>query len=157
MNYRTDIPGERERGAGSEHYVMVDWNCRVCQKKTDPPIWFQNKGCKDSCENKLLCTQCAMRVNNMKGKTILYRTCGCWREVWMVRDDCDKACSKQKVCQWCLVAATSNTGRQTRSNQKPCMECGVSGDYLLPTNKRARKDNKYASNNCSGAGEYEVT
>jgi hypothetical protein len=157
VNYRTDEPRGRKRGTGSEHYVMVDWNCHACEKKTYPPIWFQNKGCKDSCENKLLCTQCAMRVNDVNGKIILCRTCGGWKEVWKVRENCDKDCSKKVVCQECLEATTSNRGRQTRSNKKPCVECEKSGDYLLPRNRRARKDNKYACNNCSGVGEYELT
>ena len=153
VNYRTDDPDEKEKtGTGSEHYVMVNWNCRACENKTDPQIWFENEGCQSWCDKKLLCTQCATHVNTMKGKTIFCGSCGCWRDNWMERYECGDDCSKKRVCQECAVDATTSTGRRTRSKKKPCMECGVPGSYLLP-----KPRDEYECNNCKGYGRYTRT
>ena len=153
VNYRTDDPDEKEKtGTGSEHYVMVNWNCRACENKTDPQIWFENEGCQSWCDKKLLCTQCATHVNTMKGKTIFCGSCGCWRDNWMERYECGDDCSKKRVCQECAVDATTSTGRRTRSTKKPCIECGVPGSYLLP-----KPRDEYECNNCKGYGRYTRT
>jgi hypothetical protein len=86
---------------------MVDWNCRVCQKKQDKLIWFENRGCKDWCENKVLCGECARHVNMMEGKTFFCGTCQIWKNRWVVRNGCEVDCSKKKVCEDCGETGTT--------------------------------------------------